>query len=157
MTVDVKYYYPELVEHDAPMNAQTEYWEEDGAKLQNGMRVLVADPEYRGILSQVNQLLLPGVLAYNRWCTVAKFEESGGFIQFLGRYDDGTLVPRRYSPTVGWLVKRNSVPASIERREEVLAVVVEVLAAKNQTYDDDVKTANEKTDEIMKIFGEDQK
>jgi hypothetical protein len=155
--------HPDLVEHDATFNSLTEYYEPEGTKLENGMRVLVANENRRSNLKFVNELFLLNALASNRWCKVTKFQIIDGYVMFLGVYDDGSVVPRKYRPEVGWLVKRDSVPKPDDSNrgktfEAVVDLVDKAMKAKEiaiqrggflflEEIRDDI------AEEIMKIFG----
>jgi hypothetical protein len=79
------------------------------------------------------------ILAYpGNWVTLAhnRFSVHRNAV-FLGTFD----LPQNTKNDIAY------------KRERVIAVLVETLAAKNLTYDEDVRTAYEQADKIMKIFG----
>jgi hypothetical protein len=91
------------------MNALTEYLEDDGRNLENGMIVMIWDAANRFDSTS------PAANWANRWCRVTQLEKQYGTddyprITFVGEYADGQMLERGHVAPLTWIVKRNSVP-----------------------------------------------
>lgn len=88
-----------------------------GHQLEDGMRVLIADPRFRPDLAYpiyfyTNMAFREGALRWNRWMTVTEFDgdlAESGLVSFIGLYDDGTKKDFILSSLHGWFVKINGV------------------------------------------------
>lgn len=108
--------WPDLEPAEFKMNALEEYFEEDSRRLENGLVVILAQPEERVSLQDMaekEEALFKGIWT-NRWCTVTEFQVDYGRgrtgVQFRGVYKDGESSVRRFHPDTKWLVKRDSIP-----------------------------------------------
>ncbi|QAY17192.1 hypothetical protein SEA_MADAMATO_74 [Streptomyces phage Madamato] len=100
------------------MDPDTEEIIFDAKSLADGMEVLIGDPNERARPEKD----LDGdwgqdrLLERNRWCTVSKVTMIPGTansVQFLATYEDGTQRKRSYSVQQSWIVKKDSIPASL--------------------------------------------
>jgi hypothetical protein len=111
--------YPDIVDADQPMNSHEEYVEYDGAKLEDGMVVLLAEPETKtSFKNLVWETQIAGLLETNRWCTVSEVEiwdadPANPFVTFIGIYEDGTKRQRSLPIHYAWLVKKDSVRKAV--------------------------------------------
>lgn len=82
-----------------------------GRQLENGMRVLIEDSLLRGPDRDTDN---PYDIARrdenNQWCEVTNLQGNFNTTMFVGKYDDGTLRIRRFSPSWAWIVKLDSIP-----------------------------------------------
>ena len=115
------------------MDPETEEVVFDGKSLADGMVILIADPNERARPEKD----LDGdwgqdrLLERNRWCTVSKVVVEPGVnsLYFLATYEDGTQRKRSYSIQQSWIVKKDSIVASLdvttERYMNVYSVINE--------------------------------
>ncbi|WPJ30603.1 hypothetical protein [Streptomyces phage Psst4] len=90
----------------------------DGKSLADGMVILIADPNERARPEKD----LDGdwgqdrLLERNRWCTISKVtvEAEVNTLYFLATYEDGTQRKRSHSIQQSWIVKKDSVAASLD-------------------------------------------
>jgi hypothetical protein len=98
---------------EVTQNALVEYYEPDGSKLENGMVVVLSDPEDR--FDPIN----PMAQVTNRWCKVTEIQFYGGsgkdWLEFTGVYEDGQRISRRYKTSVRWMVNRASARKPSEK------------------------------------------
>jgi hypothetical protein len=98
---------------EVTQNALVEYYEPDGSKLENGMLVVLSDPEDR--FDPIN----PMAQVTNRWCKVTELQFYGGsgkdWLEFTGVYEDGQRISRRYKTSVRWMVNRASARKPSEK------------------------------------------
>lgn len=142
------------------MDARVEYYEPDGMKLENGMIVVLSGFGNLRSFDKTDPDVEAAVRRDDHWCKISHLRKGvmGSSITFVAEYADGRILQRMHSVGAGWLVKRDSAPKNEKldlsyKRGQVIAVLVETLAAKNLTYEQDVKTAYENADKIMNIFG----
>ena len=92
-----------------------------GFQLQDGMRVLIADPDRRARDTSPSSSN-PAVLAEyeherrtrNRWCVVRQ-PVGEARVSFVGEYDDGDLQVRDYSGVTLWIVQRDTIATSLPK------------------------------------------
>lgn len=138
------------------MDPETDFMIPTSDLLQNGMRVLFAEPDQRvntlSIASQVG--LFNKAMERNRWCKVSNLKRSGDTFAFVATYDDGTQ--RKRSAHIGepWLVKLDSVDELQKKRNEVLALVDFISRHDESTCSCVPETLKARvTEDILQIFG----
>lgn len=146
----------ELVDQYYEMDPKTEIIL-SGRELQNGMVVLIADPEKRrqvtGDLTNPSQELLK----YNRWWTVSWVEKGAtkgrAVVSFLGRqgdepFDEAVL---QEDIKVEWIVKVNST-AEYKRNRKLLALVKAWVDNVPEDRDRRLEYINDFAEAIQKFF-----
>jgi hypothetical protein len=161
LTSENRYCFPVrkfLNQHTIPKNLVPKYYTMDqktedlvpnGKHLANGMKVLIANPDFRERPEELgnesrrtpSDWLKDKILMRNRWCTVTHVEIAShtNTVQFVGVYDDGTK--RQWVMGVGhaWLVKKDSIPDPVlaeekeaERYNSIYRIVEDALDALDQ-------------------------
>jgi hypothetical protein len=149
--VDIEDIKKTFVSKYEPMNPEKEFLLADSSFLQNGMVVLIADPNYRASEDDMQaDWGIHRALEKNRWCKIShlKFYASGMNYQFVGTYDDKTQMIRRGDERVHWFIKKDSVDVLQQIRRKVSDQVVEAMADGGFN-----RTCDEVTESIMQIFG----
>lgn len=113
-----------------------------GAQLQDGMRVLIADPTRRAADTPPRSSSLALVAehdherrTWNRWCVVRQ-PTGEARVSFVGEYADGDLQVRDYAGTTLWVVQRDSIPDSLPKEPSDPTSVAQVAPASWTTMGD---------------------
>lgn len=106
-----------------------------GDEILDGMVVLIGDSSCRAEVNQYSkgERFAEFLLERNRWCTVTKRVYRESFISFIGVYEGGEMFQRVFGVGKAWLVKKDSMPASVEdtrSREERILEALHDLAFK---------------------------
>lgn len=109
-----------------------------GHQLQDGMRVLIADPRFRSSLNSpeyfyTSEAFRENAFRWNRWMTVTELDTDNietGLVSFVGLYDDATKKDFILSTLHGWFVKVSGVTdedleAALAKLRETEAEVLE--------------------------------
>lgn len=144
----------DFVQHNAPMNAITEFHMPSGKDMESGMEVLLAEPKDRVEIWQWSYGKIESNVdarVRNRWCVVSNVLVHGSVLTFTANYGGGEVGHRVYPVTTGWLVKRESAkkprpfdPVG-EKREKVRSILLGI------HFENSV---DETLDSIMAVFGE---
>lgn len=143
-----------------PMNPETEFLVPGGYLLQNGMEILVANPDSRHnmtVLPEFGTWQYDRALERNRWSKIShlKYDHEYKLYRFVSTYSDGTQRLRNSEQHQPWFVKLDSVDVLQQKRKAVMSLVEDCLipADPNEPPIDYPKLAASYTEDIMKIFG----
>lgn len=137
------------------MDPETEEIVFDGTCLENGMVVLIANPNERArpetdwsrdwSLDRLNEC--------NRWCKVSKvtvFPEIN-VVHFIGTYEDGTQRKRKYSIDESWIVKKDSMDLAERLPEKVQECIMATVMDAIQVKISKGPSEDEKTTKLCEI------
>lgn len=99
------------------MNRETDDLLANGRSLQNGMKVLVENDNYRVNPDKISgPSAMSEALRWNRWMVVSslEFNKLENTVNFVGTYEDGTKKQYICDLSTAWFVKKDSVPKQIE-------------------------------------------
>lgn len=115
------------------MNPETEEILFDGTELENGMVVLIENPNLRQnitLATTMNPEAFDNALRMNRWMEVQHVTAKDDIVEFIGRYDDNTKSKHRFALRTAWLVKKDSIldPTEYQELAEYAAADVQCTA-----------------------------
>jgi hypothetical protein len=115
------------------MNPEIEDILFDGTELENGMKVLIEDQNFRQnitLATAMNPEAFDNALRMNRWMEVQNVTVKDNIVEFIGRYDDNTKSKHRFALRTAWLVKKDSIldPTEYQELAEYAAADVQCTA-----------------------------
>ena len=100
------------------MNPETDDLLLTGYRLRPGMEVLIEDHKLRGdVNGYEDEAVMHRLLQYNRWCVIEDLRFNKEFVNFIGKYEDGTKRSFTLELTHSWFVKKES----LNKNEQALA------------------------------------